>query len=270
MGGKFLKGVTLSIQDEECIAVVGPNGCGKSTLLRIIAGQEEADAGEIHMPNRTSIGYLPQEANLGVDRTLEEELLDAFGPVRAALAEMSDLEHDMANLDPKSPNYEGILERYSDLAHLVEHQDGYSLEVQVRRVAAGLGFKHEDFERYCSEFSGGWQMRVLLAKVLLQKPDVLLLDEPTNHLDLETMLWLEEWIRTCRRTVIMVSHERSFMDRLVNRVVCLEQGEADIYRGDYSHYVTQSAIKRDAMWNAYTRQLERNRGGRGFYPQVSL
>jgi ATP-binding cassette subfamily F protein 3 len=252
----ILNGVNLNIRENECLAVVGPNGCGKSTLLRVIARFEAPDVGTVSHPSRITIGYLPQEADLDVPHSLKTELLSAFSEVRTALAEMAEMEHEMARADPDSPAYARLLRRYAEASHLVEHGEGYALDAKVQRVAAGLGFETKDMARPCREFSGGWQMRILLAKILLQKPDVLLLDEPTNHLDLESMLWLEEWIRTCRRTVVMVSHERAFMDRLVERVVCLENGTADVYRGDYSHYLKQSEIKREAHWKAYTQQKE--------------
>jgi len=255
LGGRpILKGVDLNAPQGERLAVVGPNGCGKSTLLRALAGIAPVDAGEITLPGRTSIGYLPQEANLAAPHTLEEELLGAFQEVRDAFARMARLEREMARTDPASPNYNRILARYSEAAHVVEGRDGYALEAKVRRVAAGLGFKPEDMARPCREFSGGWQMRILLAKVLLKEPDLLLLDEPTNHLDLETLLWFEEWLRAFRGTVVMVSHERATMDRLVDRIVCLETGRAQVYRGNYSKYLEQSAAERDRRWAAYERQ----------------
>jgi len=259
-----LNGVSLNVRDNECIAVVGPNGCGKSTLLRVIAGLDRPDAGILNMPNRTTIGYLPQEADLDVEHSLREELLDAFAEVRAALAEMAELEHRMGETDPDSSEHERVLRRYTDCAHLVEHQDGYHLDSLVGRVAGGLGFSNADLDRSCREFSGGWQMRILLARLLLRKPDVLLLDEPTNHLDLETTLWLENWIKTCNRTVVMVSHERATMDLLAQRIVCMEYGKADVYTGGYSKYLEQSAAKREALWDAYDHQKKEIEAMEGF------
>ncbi|MFP4379502.1 MAG: ATP-binding cassette domain-containing protein [Candidatus Sumerlaeia bacterium] len=250
----ILRGVNLNINDGECVAVVGPNGCGKSTLLRVIAGTEHLDSGEIKLPKGCTVGYLPQEANLHVEHSLEAELLDAFSDLREIMDEMTVLEKKMGEVDPQAPEYERILKRYSDCSHEVEHRNAYAMEAEVRKVAAGLGFSLEDLERSCREYSGGWQMRILLAKLLLRRPDVMLLDEPTNHLDLETTLWLENWIRACDQTVIFVSHERATMDRLAQRIVCMEQGTADVYPGDYSHYLQQSALKREAQWEAYEQQ----------------
>lgn len=257
LGGRpVLKGVDIQIREGECLAVVGPNGCGKSTLLRLVAGMIRPDAGEIGRPTRSTIGYLPQEAIFDSTRSLESELSTAFEQLQAAFREMSELEHQMAHTDPSSSDYERVLERYGELSHLVEHQDGYNFESQVRRVATGLGFRQDDLSRSCQEFSGGWKMRILLAKLLLENPDILLLDEPTNHLDLESMLWLEEWIRGSGRTVVMVSHERAFMDRLVDRVVCLETGVGDAYVGNYTNYLKQSEIKRQQRLQAYERQQQ--------------
>jgi ATP-binding cassette subfamily F protein 3 len=244
----------LSVRDGECIAVVGRNGCGKSTLLRTIAGIEAPDKGEVRLPSRATIGYLPQEADLDVDHSLREELWNAFTEVRAALAEMATLEKQMAETDPDSPEHDRVMRRYGDVSHLVEHRDGYALDTQMEQVSHGLGFRGEDLSRSCKEFSGGWQMRILLAKLLLRKPDVLLLDEPTNHLDLETTLWLEDWIKNCGRTVMLVSHERATMDRLADRIVCIERGRAEVYPGDFSKYLELSEKKRDAEWAAYQQQ----------------
>ena len=255
LGGRpILQGVDLTIQDGECLAVVGPNGCGKSTLLRTLGGLERPDRGEVNLPNRCTVGYLPQEANPEVDHSLEEELLGAFAEVRSAMQEMTELEARMAKTDPDSVAHQRVLERYAECSHVLEQQNGYAIEAQVRRVASGLGFSPGDLKRDCREFSGGWQMRILLAKLLLRRPNVLLLDEPTNHLDLESTLWLEQWIRTCGRTVVLVSHERATMDRLANRIVCMEHGTADLYSGDYSNYLKQSEAKRRAQWQAYERQ----------------
>ena len=255
LGGRpILRGVDLTIKDGECLAVVGPNGCGKSTLLRAIAGFEHPDTGAIRMPKHTTVGYLPQEADMDVEHSLEEELLGAFVEVQSAIREMALLAEQMGKVDPDSADHARIVRRYAECAHLVEHQDGYALESKVARIAAGLGFSPEDLSRSCRDFSGGWRMRILLAKLLLRTPDVILLDEPTNHLDLESTLWLEDWIEKCGRTVVLVSHETATMDRLAERIVCLESGKAEVYTGNYTHYLTSSRLRREARWEAYTRQ----------------
>ncbi len=252
----ILRGVDLNVQDNECIALVGPNGCGKSTFLKLIAGIEHPDAGEVMLPSDQTVGYLPQEANLQVDHSVETELRLAFTEALEALEEKEIIEHRLAETDPDSDEHAELMERYGDVIHVIEHQDAYHLEVRIRQVAAGLGFSLEDLQHSCREFSGGWQMRILLAKLLLQSPDVLLLDEPTNHLDLETTLWLENWIRNCRRTVMLVTHERATMDHLADRIVCIEQGKLESYPGNYDRFVEQAEAKREAQWEAYRRQQE--------------
>lgn len=253
-GHPILRGVDLTVQDGECLAVVGPNGCGKSTLLKAIAGIEHPDTGAIRMPKQTTVGYLPQESGMESGHSLREELLGAFVEVQAALREMALLTEQMGKTDPDSAAHARIIHRYVECAQLVEHQDGYMLDSKVARIAAGLGFSPGDLSRSCRDFSGGWRMRILLAKLLLSKPDVILLDEPTNHLDLESTLWLEDWIGKCGRTVVLVSHETATMDRLADRIVCLERGKAEMYVGNYAHYLTASRLRRDAQWQAYAHQ----------------
>jgi len=253
-GHPILKGTDLTIRDGECLAVVGANGCGKSTLLKAIAGLETPDTGEVRLPNRMTVEYLPQEADLETDRSVQDEMLETFVEIRSALDEMARLEEQMGRTEPGSPEHESVLERYVECTHIVEHHDGYGIEPEAGRIAAGLGFSPDDMSRSCREFSGGWQMRILLAKLLLRKPDVLLLDEPTNHLDLESTLWLEDWIKGCGRTVVLVTHERAMIDRLADRIVCLDGGRADTYPGDYSGFVRESERKRRAQWTAYEQQ----------------
>lgn len=257
LGSQYiLKGVDLNAQDGECAAVVGPNGCGKSSLLKVIFGIEKPDQGQISIPNKSTMGYLPQEADLAVDHTLETELKSAFIEVKSALNEMQELEHKMTEMNPDSDQYQSILNKYADLTHFIDLHDGYNMDHQINRVASGLGFKVQDMPRSCREFSGGWQMRILLAKLLLRKPDIILLDEPTNHLDLETILWLEKWIKGFFGTILMVSHERAFMDRVVSKIYCLENGTGDMYKGSYSDYLVQSKLKREQHEKSYEAQLE--------------
>ena len=204
-GQVVLDDANLAVRDGECVAVVGPNGCGKSTLLKVMAGAENPDGGQVQYPVGSLIGYLPQEATFDVDHSLQYELLEAFKEVRQAQADLKDCEQEMAEQDPMSDDYQKIIERYADLSHFVEQHDGYNLESQVARVAAGLGFSVTDMERSCRVFSGGWRMRILLAKLLLRAPDIILLDEPTNHLDLESIIWLEQWIRTCETLLKLIN-----------------------------------------------------------------
>jgi len=253
-GKKVLDRVSFRIGDGECVSLVGENGSGKSTLLKCIAGLITPDSGEVSCAKGTTIGYLPQEAVINSERPLRGELMSVFEHVLGAEAEMRKLEHKMGEIPHDSKEFEKVSHRYDELHHLVLHHGGYSLESEVGRVASGLGFSTADLDRPCREFSGGWQMRILLAKLLLEKPDILLLDEPTNHLDLESILWLEEWVRTAPCDILMVSHERAFMDNLSARIFELHLGMLWIYRGNYSSYLVQREDRYENMRRAWENQ----------------
>lgn len=260
LGGRnVLDKASFRLGDGEKCAIVGENGSGKSTLLKCIAGLLTPDSGEISYPKGTTIGYLPQESVLDSARTLRDELLSVFDEVLSAEAEMRELEHKMGEIPHDSREFEKISHRYDELHNLVLHRGGYSLESDVGRVSAGLGFVSSDLDRPCRQFSGGWQMRILLAKLLLQQPDILLLDEPTNHLDLESILWLEDWVRNSPCDVLMVSHERAFMDNLVERIFELHLGMLWTYRGNYTAYLEQREERYENMRRAYdNQQVQRN------------
>ena len=260
LGGRnVLDKASFRLGDGEKCAIVGENGSGKSTLLKCIAGLLTPDSGEVSYSKGTTIGYLPQESALDSSRTLREELLSVFDEVLSAEAEMRELEHLMGETPHDSKEFEKISHRYDDLHHLVLHRGGYSLESDVGRVSAGLGFTASDLDRPCRQFSGGWQMRILLAKLLLQQPDILLLDEPTNHLDLESILWLEDWVRNSPCDVLMVSHERAFMDNLVERIFELHLGMLWTYRGNYTNYLEEREERYENMRRAYeNQQIQKN------------
>lgn len=251
-GQVLLDGANFQLEPGEKAALVGINGSGKSTILRICAGLIEPDAGEIAMSRGAVIGYLPQHAELDSDRTLVEELRTVFADVQSHFEETEALGHKMAELDHKSEEFERVAERFSEIQHELDRLQAYELDSRIDRVVAGLGFSIQDRDKVCARFSGGWRMRILLAKLLLQNPDVMLLDEPTNHLDLETMIWLENWIRNSDATVLFVSHERKFMDSLANRVIEVHEGRIAIYRGGYTDYLRQ----RDERWAQWKREYE--------------
>jgi ATP-binding cassette subfamily F protein 3 len=256
-GGKpALRDISFRIEPGERVAIVGPNGAGKTTMLRVLTGETLPDSGEVLVPNRTTMGYLPQEADFGLgERPLREEVLSVFAPVHEAEAEMRRLEHRMGEIDDhESPEFLEIAHRYDHLQHEVHRLDGHSIESRVERVLAGLGFSPRQFDRPLREMSGGWQMRALLAKLLLIEPDLMLLDEPTNHLDLESMLWLEDWIRASRAAVLMVSHERAFMDRLCHRIFELHLGSLTIYRGNHAKYLAERESRRETQRRAFENQ----------------
>ncbi|NUP89541.1 MAG: ABC-F family ATP-binding cassette domain-containing protein, partial [Candidatus Sumerlaeia bacterium] len=256
-GGKpALRGISCRIEPGERVAIVGPNGAGKTTMLRLFAGELLPDEGEVLIPHRTVIGYLPQEADFGAgEKTLREEVESVFEPVHLAEAELRRLEHRMAGIvDHETAEFREIAARYDHLHHEVQRLEGHAIESKMGRVLAGLGFAEWQFDRPMREFSGGWQMRALLAKLLLTNPDLMLLDEPTNHLDLESMIWLEEWIKESRSAVLMVSHERAFMDRLCHRIFELHRGAVTVYRGNYAKYLAERDQRREIEWRAYENQ----------------
>ncbi len=277
-GGTVLNKVSFHLTDGEKVAVVGANGSGKTTLLKCIAGMIEPDSGEVAYPKNTSIGYLPQEAIVESHRTLRDELLSVFDDLLSAHTEMRQIEHKLSEIPPDTKEFRKLAHRYDFLQHEVVRRGGYGLDSEVGRVAAGLGFSTQDLDRLCHLFSGGWQMRILLAKLILQQPHILLLDEPTNHLDLESILWFEEWVRNSKSDVLMVSHERAFMDRLASRIFELHNGTLSIYKGNYTSYLNQRKARHEQMRRAYENQrqqinqmrrfIEKNRADKSRAAQV--
>ena len=253
-GKKIVDGATFRLGDGERAAIVGPNGAGKSTLLKAINGMVSAESGELSLPKGTVIGYLPQIAQLDSSRTIREEMRSVFAPALSALDEMSQLEHRMGEVDHDSEEFRQIARRYDHCQAEVHRLDAYALDSHIGVVSAGLGFAASDLDRPCGEFSGGWQMRVELAKVLLARPDVFLLDEPTNHLDLESITWLEDWLLSVPSSVLFVSHERSFMDRLADRIFEIDRGRLSIYKGNYSDYLEQRDARREIQQRAFENQ----------------
>ncbi len=235
--------VTWQIGDGDRVGLCGPNGAGKTTLLKMLAGMEEADSGIVAKPADLTIGYLPQDGLAHRGRTVFEEASSAFQPLLDMKAEMHDIEHKLA--DPSIPQeaHDGLLSRYAELQDRFRLADGYSMDLRIATVLRGLGFSPEDTERPCETFSGGWQMRIALAKLLLGRPNLLLLDEPTNHLDLEARNWLEEYLGSYPFAVILVSHDRYFLDAVVTRITDVHLRKLTDYVGNYSKYVEQ----RDAM-----------------------
>ncbi len=239
----LLDHVTWQIGDGDRVGLCGPNGAGKTTLLKMLAGLEEPDAGRVVTPTNVTIGYLPQDGLTHQGRTVFEEASSAFGPLLAMRAEIDAIEHRLADPDVPDGEHESMLVRYADLQDRFRLEDGYSLDLRVATVLRGLGFPQEDFARPAETFSGGWQMRIALAKLLLGRPNLLLLDEPTNHLDLEARNWLEEYLSSYPYAVILVSHDRFFLDAVVTRIADLHLRSITDYVGNYSRYIVQ----RDAM-----------------------
>jgi ATP-binding cassette subfamily F protein 3 len=235
----LLDNVTWQVTDGERAGLCGPNGAGKTTLLKMLAGLDEPDAGLIVKPTGTTIGYLPQDGLHHKGRTVFDEVSLAFASLLDAQQEMTRIENQLA--DPALPDgeHETLLVRYHDLTEKFRHEDGYSIELKVAQVLQGLGFSKDDFTRQTETFSGGWQMRIALAKLLLGRPTLLLLDEPTNHLDLEARNWLEEYLVAYPHAVILVSHDRFFLDAVVTKIADLSLRTITDYVGTYSKYLTQ-------------------------------
>ncbi len=239
----LLDHVTWQITDGDRVGLCGPNGAGKTTLLKMLAGLDEPDSGNIITPAALTIGYLPQDGLDHAGRTVFEEASSAFQPLLDMKAEMHDIEHKLGDASIPQPEHDAMLARYSELQDRFRLADGYSMELRIATVLRGLGFSPEDQERPTETFSGGWQMRIALAKLLLGRPNLLLLDEPTNHLDLDARNWLEEYLSSYPYAVILVSHDRYFLDAVVTRITDLNLRTLTDYVGNYSRYVEQ----RDAM-----------------------
>jgi ATP-binding cassette subfamily F protein 3 len=239
----LLDRVTWQIDDGDRVGLCGPNGAGKTTLLKMLAGLEDVDGGAIIKPADLTIGYLPQDGLTYSGRTLFEEASAAFQPLLDMKAEMHDIEHRLGDSSVPQAEHDGMLTRYSELQDRFRLADGYSMDLRIATVLRGLGFSQEDGERPAETFSGGWQMRIALAKLLLGRPNLLLLDEPTNHLDLDARNWLETYLAEYPYAVILVSHDRFFLDAVVTRITDLNLRTLTDYVGNYSKYVEQ----RDAM-----------------------
>lgn len=241
----------------ERTALVGANGTGKSTLMKVLAGltpDDSLDYGSIQRTRGMSIGYLPQDGLSLSGRTVFEECLSVFEELRSIEQELETLSASLAELDPAGSAYAAAAERYSNLSARFHAHDGYALDAQVGSVLGGLGFSKDDWSRRTEEFSGGWQMRIALAKLLLQKPNLLLLDEPTNHLDLETRNWLEDYLRSYPNGFILISHDRYFLDVTVNKIIEIWNKGLHFYHGNYEKYLQQKEERRAQLVSAYNHQ----------------
>jgi len=245
------------IRNQEKTALVGANGTGKSTLMKILAGLETLDYGSLDQTRGISIGYLPQEGLRLTGRTVFDECLTVFDELHEMQREVERQAGQMAELDHESPEYQAAAERYSMLQDRFHALDGYALDAQVGSVLTGLGFSKQDWTRQTDEFSGGWQMRIALAKLLLAKPNLLLLDEPTNHLDLETRNWLEDYLKSYPFGYILISHDRYFLDVTIDRTVEIWNKRLTIYQGNYTKYLKQKDERREQLVAAWRNQRER-------------
>jgi len=249
--------VNWLITPDERTGLVGGNGTGKSTLLKILAGLESLDYGVVSRTKGMTLGYLPQDGLAMRGKTVFEECLSVFDELRGMEIEAEDLTGKLSDLKPGSKDYEAAADRYSHIMNVLHAHDIYTLDSQVGTVLGGLGFAKEDWERRTEEFSGGWQMRIALAKLLLEKPSLLLLDEPTNHLDLETRNWLEDYLRNYENAFVLISHDRYFLDVTVGKTVEVWNKRAHFYTGGYEKYVVQKEERKTQLLNAYKNQRER-------------
>jgi len=251
--GEVLKDVNWEVKTGDRIGLVGVNGAGKSTQLKIIAGEIEPTAGQVVRPSSLKIAYLSQEFDIEESRTVKQEMWQAFQEVREIQKELAVVHHHLENLKD-GEDYEPILKKMDRLQRQFEDHNGYELESRIDKLLPELGFKIDDGDRFVSEYSGGWQMRMGLGKILLQSPDLLLLDEPTNHLDLETIEWLEKYLRSLSTPMVIISHDREFLDRLCTSIVETERGVSMTYLGNYSSYLVQKAEAKAAQGAAFERQ----------------
>ena len=252
----LFENVTWQISDGDCVGLCGPNGAGKTTLLKIMAGLEDPDAGGVLKPSALTIGYLPQDGLAHSGRTVYDEVATAFQRLLDVRTEMHALETRLGDASVPEGEHEAMLVRYAELSEEFRHRDGYAIDLRIATVLRGLGFSQADAERPAETFSGGWQMRIALAKLLLQQPGLLLLDEPTNHLDLDARNWLEGYLSQYPHAVILVSHDRFFLDAVVTRIADLSLRTITDYPGNYSQYVAERDARLEQLRQAKKDQDE--------------
>ncbi|MBN2320067.1 MAG: ATP-binding cassette domain-containing protein [Acidobacteria bacterium] len=253
-GEWLFRSLDFQINERDRIGLVGDNGTGKSTLMKMVARLMSADEGEVIGARSLTFGYLPQDGLFARGRTILQEVLSVFESVRALEEEIRQLEHDLADMQHSDPEYEKKMARYSLISQQFQLQEGYSIEAKAGSVLMGLGFSREDLNRLCEEFSGGWQMRLALAKLLLRRPSLLLLDEPTNHLDLEARNWLEDYLKAYPHALVLVSHDRFFLDATTERILEIRNRSVHFYKGNYSQFLQQREERLEQLKAAYEAQ----------------
>lgn len=249
---QILKDVSFHIEENEKIAIVGINGSGKTTLLKIIMGEEQCDSGQVVISKDTTIGYLSQHQDISFDNTIYAEMLETKKYIIDMETKIRQLELDMKHADGEE--LEKILEAYNRLSSKYDHENGYAYESEITGVLKGLGFDKSDYDRHINTLSGGQKMRIALGRLLLTKPDIIILDEPTNHLDMTSISWLEGFLSAYRGSVIIVSHDRYFIDKIASKIVEIDNTKAMVYNGDYSYYSHKRAEVRASMMKAYLNQ----------------
>ena len=254
-GNVLFSDVTFNINEKDRIALMGKNGAGKSTMLKIIAGVDKPTKGKVTAPNCAVIAYLPQHLLVKDDSNVFEETSKAFGTILALKKEIDELNYQLeTRTDYETDAYMKIIERVSEASEQYYSIEEVNFDAEVEKTLLGLGFMREDFTRPCSEFSGGWRMRIELAKILLQKPDLILLDEPTNHLDIESIQWLEDFLVNNAKAVMLISHDKTFVDNITNRTIELTMGRIYDYKVNYSHYLELRKERRQHQQKAFDEQ----------------
>lgn len=254
-GNYLFKNVNFTIKKEDKIGLVGKNGAGKSTLLKMLSGEINFYEGDILPEGNITIGFLKQDLDFVKGRTVWDETLQAFEKINQMKAELDDVNHQLATrTDYESDEYHDLIHKMTELNDLLHHHDAYNLEGEVEKVLLGLGFKADDFHKITDEFSGGWRMRIELAKLLLQKNDLMLLDEPTNHLDMESIIWLENFLKTYSGAIVLVSHDKQFMTAVCNRTFDINNKKVDDYKANYSKYLVLRAERREKLEQAKKNQ----------------
>lgn len=259
-GAKILfKGISLRIGPRDRIGLVGSNGAGKTTLLKILVGDLAPDRGEVARAKYVTVGFLPQEGVASSGRTLYAEVESVFEDILETQDRLTSIHNRMGELDQDSDDFQELLDLSGELQHKLESSDAFRMKALIEKVLMGLGFSVDDFRRPVDEFSGGWQMRIALAKLLLQQPSLLLLDEPTNHLDLDSLCWLEDYLRAYDGAVVIVSHDRRFLDTMTSKTFELTMGVLTEYQGNYSSYVVEREARREHLLAAYKNQQQQIR-----------
>ncbi len=256
-GKPLFEQVSLSVHRGDRVGIVGPNGAGKSTLLGMMEGIMSPDAGDISIEKKIRVGILHQELIQGNDGPIIDEIMNVSDELREIRKRIKQLESEMSTLSENSSEADRLLEEHGALMHEFERYNGYTLEARALKTLQGLGFRPEDARKRWSEFSGGWRMRVALAKILLSEPDALLLDEPTNHLDLESLIWVEEYLSGFKGALVIVSHDRAFLNKLVTRIFEVANGKVTTYTGNYDDYELNKQTQEDILVSAYKNQQEK-------------
>lgn len=247
--------VSLRVAGKDRVSLVGSNGAGKSTMLKVIAGLIKPDEGEVAVSKHTTVGYLPQEGIEYTGKTLYEEVYSSAGDINAIQEEMRQIEKEMEEFqDTMSDEFMDLINEYGELQERFQMLDGFKIKSKIEKILIGLGFGEKDFDRETAEFSGGWQMRISLAKLLLNNPSILLLDEPTNHLDIESLIWVENYLKAYQGAIVMVSHDRSFLDNITERTVEISLGNVTEYSGNYSFYKREREVRKELLENQFNNQ----------------